>query len=170
MQQPGVLTRDVALAGDLFEQRDAAIDRPLELFLLGADRAADHLPTLNDLGVRPAKHLDHRRNKFVDEGTVHPEHAPKSGCSSQDSLEHVALTGRPRHDPVSDRDRHAANVICNRPKGEVLVRILLVLLAGHRLDRTNHRREQVRIIIRGDALEDRDDSLQSHSGIDVFGR
>ena len=87
--------------------------------------------------------------------------------ASQDAAQHIAAALVGRQDVVGDEERHGPRVVGDDLVAEALVlegiRIVPEELAHPGMDR----REQVRVVVRGDLLQDARQPLQAEAGVDA---
>ena len=111
----------------------------------------------------------------MQEGAGHAQLLPVPHRSPHDLAQHVAAPLVGGHDAVADEERHRPKVIGDHAHGDVVGarraarREGAVGAAGLLADRVQQRGEQVGVVVRGLVLDDRDDPLQPHAGVDGRG-
>lgn len=161
------------------EQSFSTIESPGErLFLLVQDLLEVGVLAV-EFGEKGSELLDHGRAEAGEKG---PDLDAKfaagiSSTSSQDSSEDVTSSDIAGHTSIADGDRQRPHVICQDSVGGIET-VLVVLAelarvrssAGHLLNLVKVRGEYVGVIVGLYVLQARDESLETHSSVDMLGR
>ena len=143
--------------------RSAGIERPGELGLLARDRAEDLVPPLDEVRVRLAHDVDDDRRGLGQERLAPPEQPAVPDRAAEDLAQDVAAALVRGQDAVGDEERHRPRVVGDdlvaEPLGLEGVRVVAEQLAHPGVDR----REQVRVVVGRDLLEDARQALQAHA-------
>ena len=145
----------------------ARIERPGEGGLLAQDRAQDLGLALAQDGIRVAHRLDDDRRGLHEERLAAAQESPMPDRATHDAPQDVAPTLVGWQHAIGDEERDGPGVIGDDLVAESLrlegVRIVAKELAHPRQDG----REQVRVVIRRDTLQDRGEPLQAQPGVDA---
>ncbi len=154
----------------LLEQARPRLERPVELPLLAHDHAQDLVAPLREMRVRVRHRVDHHGRRLAQERLGPTEQAAVADGPAQDSPQDVAPALVRRQHPVADEERDRARVVGDHLVAEALLlealRVVPQQLAHPGVDR----REQVRVVVARDALDDARDPLEAQAGVDAGGR
>ena len=161
------LARPRAPASCLLEQLRARVERPAELGLLALDRGEDLVAPLDEVRVGVAHDVDDDRRRLGQERLAPPEQPAVADGAAKDPAEDVAAALVRRQDAVGDEERHRPRVVGDdlvaEPLGLERVRVVAEQLAHPGVDR----REEVRVVVRRDLLEDAREALEAQAGVDA---
>ncbi len=166
---------------DALEEFDAGAKRLEEALLLGADGLLDVGLLPRQLVERPAHLLLQRLDERVQKRLAEAERlVPVAHGAAQDSADDVATAHVARHHAVGDGEGDGANVVGDDAEGDAhplpllgVVGVHVVVAAdgvagrgiGHGLQ---ERGEEVGVVRRAHALQDRHDALKAHARVHVL--
>ena len=147
----------------------------VEPVLLGPHHSGYRLAAGPELGIRASHLAGHHVDEAVQERAGHAQLLAVAHRAPHDLAQHVAAPLVRGHDAVADEEGHRAQVVGDDPHRDVVGRRRAarrqraVDAAGRLADGAQQRREQVGVVVRGLLLDDRDDALQPHAGVDGRG-
>ena len=149
---------------------EPAVERARELGLLAGDRGQDLVALRLEVRVGLAHDVDHDRAGLRQERLASAEQPAVADRATEDPAQDVATTLVRRQDVVGDEERDRARVVGDDLVAEALglevVRVVAEQLAHPVVDR----REQVRVEVGRDLLEDAGQPLEAHPGVDALER
>ena len=167
----GAASDDPRLGGQLAQGRlelaGTGVEGPGELRFLAGDGGEDLVPALDEVRVGLAHDLDHRRGGLGHERLATAEEPPVTNGAPQDPAQDVAAALVRRQDVVADEERHGPRVVGDDLVAEPLVLEALRIVSDELAHPGVDRREQVRVVVRGDLLQHARQALQAHPGIDA---
>ena len=138
-----------------------------ESLLLAADDLHHGVAPGLELGIRVTELADQRVDQRVEERLGNAQAFPVAHGAPHDFAQDVAAPLVGRHDAVGDEEGHRAEVIGDDAQRYVGWRHRSAVgHPGARADGGQERREEVRVVVRELALENRGDPFQSHPRID----
>ncbi len=146
----------------------ASIERSGKGGLLPPDGTQDRVPSFPKDGIRIAHGIDDHRRGLDQERLPPAEQSAVTHRTAHDAPEHVAPPLVRRQHAIGDQERDRPRVVGDDLVAEALrlerVRVVSQQLAQPGQDG----REQVRVVVGVDALDDRRQSLQAHAGVDTL--
>ena len=115
--------------------------------------------------IRLAHHLDDRRGEVAQERLAPAEQPAVPDGPAEDPAQHVAATLVGRQDVVGDEERDRARVVGDDLVAESLGFEALGVVPEDLAHPVVDRREQVRVVVGRDLLDDARDALQAHPGV-----
>ena len=134
------------------------------LFVL--DHARHALHALHHFRIGPLHQLGDEAGQLVEERIFHADHAHVAQRAPHDLAQHVAAAFVGGHHAVVDQERGGARVVGGDAQHGIDARIVARRHAEHLRRVLDDRADQVGIVVRDLALQDRGDALQAHAGID----
>ncbi len=141
----------------------------METALFVGDGIENVLAPIAQLAVMFAHVLDHDVGNIGHERPVEADHAAKARRAAQDHAQHVIAAHVAGQRPIGDEERRRARVIGNDAIGHKVLFDLGIGMPRQLLRLVDQRQEQIGLVIRVDALQDRHDTLEAQAGIDVPG-
>ena len=177
VQLEGVLAADAAAFGAALcvgKVQESALERAQERPFFFLEHARDAIALLEEFRERLAEGRLHRGQDPAEERFALPELLVRMAHrAAQDPPQHVAAAFVRGRGAVGDRDREAAHVVGEHAVGDVGL-VLEVggvgLRAARGADRLEDRREDLGVVVAALALDDRDEPLEAHAGVDVLRR
>ena len=158
----GLHLRDLRL-----EQAGPRIERPRELRLLAADDAEDLVPPRHEERVRLAHDVDDHGRGLGHERLAAAEQTAVADRAPEQLAQDVAAALVRRQHVVRDEERHGPRMVGDDLVAEPLVlervRVVAEELAHPGMDR----REEVRVVVRRDLLEDAGQALEAQTRVDA---
>ena len=160
---------DDRLGDQRIEHLAAAIERAHERRLFRAQRLLHVVQARAQFRIARFQRRDDRAGEFRHEGARIPEQPPLANRAANEKTQHVAAVGIRRIHAVGDQKRHGARVIGD----DVAARELLARHQRRRTDarlRRDHVGEQIGLVHRGFAVDEREDALEAHARVDRLAR
>ena len=149
----------------LLEQADPGLEGAVELALLALDDAQDLGATLREVRVGDGHRVDDDLRGLAEERLVAAEEPAVADRAAHDPAQDIAAALVRREHAVGDEERDGAAVVRDDLVAEPLrlegVRVRAQEVPHAREDR----REQVRVVVVGHALDDAGDALQAHARV-----
>ena len=149
------------------EEADTLAKGRAETVFLAGDDAVDELAVFDDLGIGRAHELDHAVDEAHEERVLDAEQPPVTHRPAQEAPQNVAAAFVARDDAVCDEERHGPGVIGDDAHRGIRLLTGPVVGTGDLLGERHERAKDVGLEVRRDALEDRGDALESHTGVDA---
>ena len=168
LQRERVVAADPPVRRGFLEQRHAALERLREALLLGGEDVVDLAAMLDELGVRVAHLLDHGVGQSGEKRRLHADAQPVLHRAADDPAQDIAAPLVRRRDAVGDEERHPAAVVGEHAMRLRRVGRVAVRDAGLRRDPLHDQLVAVRVVDRGDVLDDARGALEPEAGVDVL--
>ncbi len=149
------------------DQPLTGIERPRELLLFTLDGREDLGSTLGEMRVGIRHDVDHDLGRLGHERLAATQQATVANGPAEDAAEDVAPPLVAGEDVVRDEEGDGPRVIGDDLVAEPLGLEVLRIVAEQLTHAVMDRREQVRVVVRGDLLEDARQALQAHAGVDA---
>ena len=149
------------------QQPQAGVQGVPEARLLVLDDVGDEGRRLGELRVGGLHDVEHHPGGLVQERPAEADVAAVADGAAHDAPQHVAPALVGRQDPVADEKGRRAGMVGDDLHGDVGGRVLPELPAGQLLGAGDDGPDQVGVVIGGDVLDDRDDPLEPHAGVDA---
>ena len=121
----------------------------------------------DEVRIRLAHDLDDRRGEVAQERLAPAEQPAVADGPAEDPAQHVAAALVGRQDVVGDEERDGARVVGDHLVAEALGFEVLGVVPQDLAQPVVDRREQVRVVVGRDLLEDAREALQAHPGVDA---
>ena len=154
------------------ETRQAVGEHLVELGLLLADHGDDRVAARHQLRIGRRHPLDDDLDEVMQERLRQSELLAVAHGAPHDLPQHVPAPFVRWHDAVANQERHRAQMVGDDPQRDVArvvggaSRERAVEGAGALADGRQQWREEVRVVVRQLVLENGDDPLQPHPGVD----
>ena len=129
------------------------------------DRAAAFFQFRIERAIR----CDHGLRHFGKERFMQTNLGAEARPASDDHARHIIASHVARHNAIGDEERSRANMIADDAIRREIGEHFFFGLTRERAQNVERFGEEVGLVIGVDALQDRDQSLEAHAGIDVFG-
>ena len=129
------------------------------------DRAAAFF----QFGIERAIRCDHGLRHFGKEGFMQSDLCAKARRASDDHARHIIAPHVARHNAIGDEERSRANMVADYAIRREICEHFFFGVARERAQNVERFGEEIGLVIGIDALQDRDQSLEAHACIDVFG-
>ena len=174
VQHEGVGRRDrgatlgMRALDDVVEQGRTRLERRVEALLLGLEQPAHIVAMLDERRMERPELLDDEILQTAQEGALEPDPRAVLHRPADDPPQDVAAALVRRDDAVGGEHRHRAAVIRQHAERLLLGALVRVARTRPALDGGDDVAEDVGLVHRVDALEQRGDALEACPGVDVL--
>ena len=163
------LTCFLCLIHQLIQQTNTLVQRTQERLFLTLDNRRDLCLLCLQFRIGLTQIFNQLRHELIKERTTHiEERVTVTHRTSQDTTDDISGFLVTRQLTVRDRKRNRTDVVGNDTHRDIDLLVLTVFASADSADTTQHRLEDIGVVVRGLTLDRTYQTLKAHTGVDHF--